>query len=720
MDSVVGPWPLLLSPQYDNYGASASVSPVGGPVLVGTKRQHGPPAHLPCADRYRSARPLARPRLSDVTSQCDAAAGTESEHLLFSSWQHSQKLASPAAPAPGSASSTVPILPAGAWQSGRPVCGTDLARYGAVFRQQHAGPGAQPAAKLVGVSDGLSVQLQPTYVAPSSSTATTATASAGCPCCHEATQQALTAPVCIPAYFQYHFLPQEQPAQPLPLQQCREPEYERCYDKPSARASNLLPPLTLDRRQQPQHVQCVYQPMPAQQQPEQLVQMQVSAAAAYCHSAANEAAVPSLNRTSYSSSYASTLYTTTSCAATSCDDDVTQCQPQFSSHHALAQMQLRMQDLIQTLAPVVSTWQALGPGSVPEPQPCGCVQHSTYSQLDDFASAVAPPQEVERQWRFQRTQPPQQQHQHQQHQPGEPYDLPWLMTPLPPAPVRAPGQPSRFQQAHPQQRHQVARMQPQQDDASSAFQWQAQPVPQLPVPPPYQQPAALTSHTLRHLLLQQQPHWQQQHQLLQPQQLQRPSHGIVVLAAVSPPSRWQHQPALQQERPPSQCAQQPHEGLQYQQASSGPDMSRLPRFGPSMPATNSTYEWIMHVCTALVLTPDSTGRLAAHIFHRVEDAVRLMVAARPYAGPGRRDDGAGGASGMAAAERVYGMAAIWIAAKLEERRREMPRASSLAAVVRTTPGVLAAVELRILQWVDWAPLEGFVPDDSHLLTWGPC
>ncbi|KAG2430075.1 hypothetical protein HXX76_010174 [Chlamydomonas incerta] len=449
--------------------------------------------------------------------------------------------------------------------------------------------------------------------------------------------------------------------------------------------------------------------MPSQQQ-EQQQMVQVQVAAVYCPPTANEAAappavghVPSLNRPSCSSSYATTLYTTTSCAATSCDDDVTQCEPRYSSHHALAQMQLRMQELIQTLAPVVSTWQALGPQPAPEPQSCRCVHPPTHAPLDVFTGTLAPQQEV--------------------------YDLPWLLTPLPPAPARAPGQPSRLQQVHPQhpqqqqpqqQQQELMRMQPlqsQQHEASSSYlrQMPTQSVSQLPLPQQCQQPAALSSHTLRHLLLQQQPqlqaHVQQQHSL-QPQQ------GIVVLAAVSPSSRWQQQLVLQPvlQQPPSQSAQ-PRE---YQQASSAGARSRFPRPCLPVPAVNSPYEWIMHVCKALVLTPDTTGRLAAHIFHRVEDAIRLMVAVRPRVGQGRRDDGAGGPGDMAGAERVYGMAAIWIAAKLEERRREMPRASTLAAVVSTSPGVLAAVELRILQWVDWAPLGGFVPDDSHLLTWGNC
>ncbi|KAG2447923.1 hypothetical protein HYH02_007376 [Chlamydomonas schloesseri] len=59
--------------------------------------------------------------------------------------------------------------------------------------------------------------------------------------------------------------------------------------------------------------------------------------------------------------------------------------------------------------------------------------------------------------------------------------------------------------------------------------------------------------------------------------------------------------------------------------------------------------------------------------------------------------------------RVYAVAAVWIAAKLEEPRDDLPATATLAALARCSSAVLSEAELRILQWCDWAPLQGFVP-----------
>eukprot|EP00198_Chlamydomonas_reinhardtii_P006049 XP_001695385.1 predicted protein [Chlamydomonas reinhardtii] len=59
--------------------------------------------------------------------------------------------------------------------------------------------------------------------------------------------------------------------------------------------------------------------------------------------------------------------------------------------------------------------------------------------------------------------------------------------------------------------------------------------------------------------------------------------------------------------------------------------------------------------------------------------------------------------------RVYAVAAVWVAAKVMETREELPSMTTLAAIARSSPGVLSEAELRILQWCDWAPMAGFEP-----------
>ncbi|KAG2430067.1 hypothetical protein HXX76_010167 [Chlamydomonas incerta] len=59
--------------------------------------------------------------------------------------------------------------------------------------------------------------------------------------------------------------------------------------------------------------------------------------------------------------------------------------------------------------------------------------------------------------------------------------------------------------------------------------------------------------------------------------------------------------------------------------------------------------------------------------------------------------------------RVYAVAAVWVAAKLLEPRDTLPSTAALAVIARSSPVVLAAAEVHILQWCDWAPMAGFVP-----------
>lgn len=51
---------------------------------------------------------------------------------------------------------------------------------------------------------------------------------------------------------------------------------------------------------------------------------------------------------------------------------------------------------------------------------------------------------------------------------------------------------------------------------------------------------------------------------------------------------------------------------------------------------------------------------------------------------------------------------IRFAAKLEEPRHDVPAAGVLCHLARTLPGVLAAVEVRVLGWCEWAPYRGYV------------
>ncbi|KAG2430070.1 hypothetical protein HXX76_010171 [Chlamydomonas incerta] len=137
---------------------------------------------------------------------------------------------------------------------------------------------------------------------------------------------------------------------------------------------------------------------------------------------------------------------------------------------------------------------------------------------------------------------------------------------------------------------------------------------------------------------------------------------------------------------------------------------------------NAPRECILLTCRGLCLSADTTGRLALHIWTRVASLARLLLSVRPATAATAAAStayGGTGAAGAAAGLQVFAVAAVWVAAKLEERRQEVPGSGALAVAARSSPAALAAAELRILQWCDWSPYAGFVPDESYLLTWGP-
>ncbi|KAG2454765.1 hypothetical protein HYH02_000600 [Chlamydomonas schloesseri] len=59
--------------------------------------------------------------------------------------------------------------------------------------------------------------------------------------------------------------------------------------------------------------------------------------------------------------------------------------------------------------------------------------------------------------------------------------------------------------------------------------------------------------------------------------------------------------------------------------------------------------------------------------------------------------------------RACATACLWLAVKLEEDRRTAPPVRVLAALSRTSAAELASMELRVLQWLEWAPCRGYLP-----------
>ncbi|GFR47056.1 hypothetical protein Agub_g8741 [Astrephomene gubernaculifera] len=151
------------------------------------------------------------------------------------------------------------------------------------------------------------------------------------------------------------------------------------------------------------------------------------------------------------------------------------------------------------------------------------------------------------------------------------------------------------------------------------------------------------------------------------------------------------------------------------------------------PAACCPQDYILQLSHAFHMRPETTARLALHIWNRVQPMVQLVISVRHESfftrhhqqqqellllptGPIAQPAAAAVKARALLSEQIYAVAALWLAAKLEERRRELPSSRLLAGAARTLPGVLAAAELRVLQWCEWAPYWGFVPDESHLLV----
>ncbi|PNH03097.1 hypothetical protein TSOC_010888 [Tetrabaena socialis] len=222
-------------------------------------------------------------------------------------------------------------------------------------------------------------------------------------------------------------------------------------------------------------------------------------------------------------------------------------------------------------------------------------------------------------------------------------------------------------------------------------------------------------------LQQQQQHAQHQYQHrpqpLQPLQLRAapPSKPLLLPLARGGGSLTQVRPLpLPQPLPRLASAPAPPLTLTLLRMSSPP---------PPAAASCAAREHILLLCRALDLSFCTTGRLALHMWQRIEGMVRLVNSVRPagctaQSRPASVPYGTQAAEGGGAASlaRVCAVAVLWCAIKLEERRREAPGLRIMAAAAGAAPAALAAVEVRVMQWVEWAPYAGYVPDDSHLLV----
>ncbi|GIL67608.1 hypothetical protein Vafri_20963 [Volvox africanus] len=118
----------------------------------------------------------------------------------------------------------------------------------------------------------------------------------------------------------------------------------------------------------------------------------------------------------------------------------------------------------------------------------------------------------------------------------------------------------------------------------------------------------------------------------------------------------------------------------------------------------------------------TTVRLAEHIWKRINDPLRVLVleamwtkgctTGQPISAAAAR----AGTAQMAAMLQLYSVASLWVATKLEEIWWEVPSGQIMAKAGRTTPALLLEAEVRVLQWCEWAPYNGFVRDDAHLPT----
>ncbi|KAG2491729.1 hypothetical protein HYH03_009892 [Edaphochlamys debaryana] len=137
---------------------------------------------------------------------------------------------------------------------------------------------------------------------------------------------------------------------------------------------------------------------------------------------------------------------------------------------------------------------------------------------------------------------------------------------------------------------------------------------------------------------------------------------------------------------------------QAQACAAGPLVAapQRPLFGGSL---GGAEEWIAQCSLALGLAEPDTLRLALHCWRRVAPLRGL-----PAGGSG------GGRS-------LYAAACLWVAVKLEEKRRSAPGGGVIAALAGTSGTELCAAELTVMGWLQWRPYEGYRLDESHLLVY---
>ncbi|GIL77161.1 hypothetical protein Vretimale_3167 [Volvox reticuliferus] len=163
--------------------------------------------------------------------------------------------------------------------------------------------------------------------------------------------------------------------------------------------------------------------------------------------------------------------------------------------------------------------------------------------------------------------------------------------------------------------------------------------------------------------------------------------------------------AIQSVWKPSQSHQgQIHLGPTVRAWAHGPVVCPLPPASsrPAFCAADGE-EFILQATRALGLSLDTCGRLALHIWRRVGGIVRLVLSIRhPHIDRGDPRV-------AASAYRIHATACLWVASKVEEQRRVVAEARELAALSQTSAEALCAAELRLLAWVEWCPLRGYLP-----------
>ncbi|EFJ44332.1 hypothetical protein VOLCADRAFT_95509 [Volvox carteri f. nagariensis] len=144
---------------------------------------------------------------------------------------------------------------------------------------------------------------------------------------------------------------------------------------------------------------------------------------------------------------------------------------------------------------------------------------------------------------------------------------------------------------------------------------------------------------------------------------------------------------------------------------SSPPPPRLSRL--STPCASHGEEFILNATRALYLCPDTSGKLALHIWRRVGAVVRVVLSIRDVGVDG--DD----PRVVSSTYRIYATACLWLASKLEEQRRLVAEPGALAVVAQASAEALCTAELRVLAWVEWCPLRGYLPSPPQRLGLGP-